>query len=138
MRPASIVQFGRLFLASIAVSAVADGLAFYAAATAPKVDPLIAKMGVIPITLFQLVPYLIALGVWYLIVSKRSVFAKWVASGLFVLSTCIMALTLFKGGFNLGLISLLSWAAYLLRAWAVSYLFKPDADEWFAKKPSAS
>jgi hypothetical protein len=50
-----------------------------------------------------------------------------------VVNTVALALMLYRYGAQLKLTIVLGWAAYLLRAWAVSYLFKPDADEWFAK-----
>jgi len=139
MRPASIVQFERLFLASIAAGAIGDALAFYGAMSSAKADALVAKFGFGTLIGGQIFLYAIALGLWYLIAHRHSVFAKWAVSVWFVLSTCSMALALFQGAFGLSLVTFFSAAAYLLRAWSVSYLFKPDADAWFARPapPSA-
>ena len=59
--------------------------------------------------------------------------AKWILSAWFVIASCGLALSLFQGQF-FGLAVYLGWIAYALRAKAVSDLFKPDADAWFAAK----
>jgi hypothetical protein len=135
MRPASIVQFERIFLAALAVDVVAAILGLEFTLAALKANPATASYGASAVIGTQLIFVAIAVGLWYLAAHRRSVVAKWIIAAWFVLASCMLALSLFQGAF-FGLATVLGWLGYALRAWSVSYLFKPDADAWFAK-PSA-
>ena len=133
MRPASIVQFERLYLAALAIALVGDVLSLSGVNAALLGNPQLAQMGA-GIAIGGLVAvYAAMLALWYFAAYRRSVVAKWIIAAWFVLNTVMLALMLYRYGAQLKLTVILGWAAYLLRAWAVSYLFKPDADEWFAK-----
>jgi hypothetical protein len=135
MRPNSIVQFERLFLVQFAINIIVNVLTWD-----PNVAAL-ARRGRIPaadaammLGGFVGVVLLAQLALWYFAARRRSVVAKWILSVWFVLGAVQLALQTFQLGFNLSPLSLVSWAGFLIYAWAVSYLFKPDADEWFAKR----
>ncbi|MEZ0243779.1 MAG: hypothetical protein ACAH11_10420 [Sphingomonas sp.] len=138
MKPNSIVQFERLFLAALAVRVLNDAVGVTASLNALKANPLTANYGVGAVIGVLAVIYGAALLLWYLVTRRQSGVAKWILSIWFVISTCTMALALFKGGFGLNLGTLSGWAMFLLFAWSVSYLFKPDADAWFAKAPPSA
>jgi len=76
-----------------------------------------------------------AVALWFFAAWRRSVVAKWILAIWFIVSTCGLALSLFEG-VVFGLEAVLGWLGYALYAWAVSYLFKPDADAWFVKGPA--
>lgn len=137
MRPASIVQFERLFLASLAVRILANLIGFGDTLAAIKANPATGAYGASAVVTVMVLIWAIAVALWYFAARKASAVAKWILAAWFVIAACTMALGLFRGGFGLNLATLLSWATFLLLAWSVSYLFKPDADAWFAK-PSAS
>jgi len=133
MRPASIVQFERLYLGALAISVIADAMNWSAAQAAIQRNPQIAAAGPIVLIAGLAISYVAMIALWYLAARRQSAVAKWILAIWFVLSTVFTALALFRGGFSLSVAAVLGWAAYLLRAWGVSYLFKPDADAWFAK-----
>lgn len=135
MRPASIVQFERLFLAALALDAIVGALTWNAdVAAAAKAYPQLA--GIVPVLVPCIMLGAIAIGValWYFTARRGSVAAKWIVAGWFVVSTVLLALSvlsLVRGG-PFATPMVVGWAAYLLRAWSVSYLFQPDAEAWFA------
>ena len=133
MQPASIISFERFFLGALAVDVLAGILAMETNLAALKANPATAGIG--SGTLIALLLAYVALGLllWFLAARKRSVVAKWILSAWFVIASCGLALSLFQGQF-FGLAVYLGWIAYALRAKAVSDLFKPDADAWFAAK----
>lgn len=138
VRPASIVQFERLFLAALFVDAVASIFGLGSTVASLKANPATAGYGASAVTGMLIAFVLVALALWYFAAHRRSVIAKWLIALWFVAASCMLALSLFQGPF-LGVVSVLGWAGFALRAWATSYLFKPDADAWFAKTdvPSA-
>jgi hypothetical protein len=133
MRPASIVQFERLFLGALALDVVVDVLTWNAAMATSKAYPELAAIGPAMVIGIMAVGTALALLLWYLAARRASKVAKWLIAIWFVLSTVLLALSLFRG-ISFAVPVVLGWLAYLLRAWSVSYLFKPDADAWFASK----
>ncbi|MCW3848514.1 hypothetical protein OF829_14830 [Sphingomonas sp. LB-2] len=140
MKPSSIVQFERLFLGSLAVRALSDAIAFGATLQATKANALTATYGVGAVLATFAIVYLAMAALWYFAARRGSAVAKWLIAAWFVTGACFTAYGVFlllTGRMSLGLVTVLSWAAFGLLGWATSYLFKPDADAWFAKKPSA-
>jgi len=132
MRPASIIRFEQLYLIAMAINLVADVLGWGAVSAAVKRSPELAAVGpMVPLIGIAIV-YAAMIALWYFAARRASVVAKWLLAAWFVISTCALALGLMRG-IDLSMVALLGLAAFLLRAWAVSYLFKPDADVWFAK-----
>lgn len=137
MRPASIIRFEQLFLGALAADLLAAILALETNLAALKANPATAGMGAGALIGMLILYVAFALVLWFFAARRRSVVAKWLLSIWFIVSTCGLALSLFQGQL-FGLATYLGWVAYGLRAWSVSYLFKPDADTWFAKDaPSA-
>ncbi|MES2441621.1 MAG: hypothetical protein V4574_02230 [Pseudomonadota bacterium] len=134
MRPASIVQFERLYLAAMALGILVTILTWDAAVTALHANPQLTAVGPAVLACIIVAIQAAVLALWYFAARRRSVVAKWIISIWFVYSTVTMALALFRFGVRLDLVTVLSWASYLLRAWSVSYLFRPDAEAWFANK----
>lgn len=139
MRPASIVQFERIFLASLAVRLLGDGIAIGASLKAAKAAALTTQFGLSAVLGVLVLVYAAMLALWYFAARRQSVIAKWLISIWFVVAACTTALSLFRGGFGFDLGSVLGLLTFLLLGWSVSYLFKPDADAWFTKPapPSA-
>lgn len=134
MRPASIVQFERLFLGALALDALVYALTWSQdVAAGAKAYPQLAAS--VPATLACVIIAGLAIGVllWYFVTRRASVVAKWIIAGWFVVGTMMLALSLFRG-ISFALPVVIGWAAYALRAWSVSYLFKPDAEAWFTRK----
>src|SRR5690349_16814723 len=132
MRPASIISFERFFLGALVTDVLAAILALESNLAALKANPATAGIGSGTLIVLLLGYVALGLGLWFLAARKRSVLAKWILSIWFVVATCMLALSLYQGQF-FGLAVYLGWIAYALRAKAVSDLFKPDADAWFAK-----
>ena len=133
MRPASIVQFERLFLAALAIDIIGTLWGLGAAVATLKANPATAQYGASAVLATLLLFFAAGVALWYLAAHRRSIVAKWIIAAWFVLATSMLALSLFQGVY-FGLATLLGWLAYGLRAWSVSYLFKPDADAWFSRK----
>lgn len=134
MRPASIVRFERLYLGAVGVGLIGLALSWNGVIAAVRARPDIAQMGVGFVIAGLVLAYVAMLALWYFAAHRRSVIAKWVTSAWFVYSTVALALTIFQLGLRFDLVTVIGWLSYLLRAWSVSYLFKPDADAWFASK----
>lgn len=132
MRPASIVQFERLYLAAAAVALLGQLWGWNTAIAMVKAQPGGTQSGSGLLIGMMVVWYAIVLAIWYFAARRHSVAAKWAAAVYFVLSTVMLALGIFQSGLQFGLVSISSWVSYALLVWSVSYLFKPDADAWFA------
>lgn len=135
MRPNSIVQFERLFLVQFAINIIIQALTWTSSVAALARRARIAESeACVYLAVFVGVALLIQLALWFFAARRRSVIAKWILSIWFVLGAMQIALQTFQLGFSFSTPSLLGWAGFLIYAWAVSYLFKSDADEWFAKR----
>jgi hypothetical protein len=133
MRPASIVQFERLFLGALALEVLVDVLAWQGeVAAAAKGYSQFAAVAPTLVGGIMAVSILASLALWYFVARRGSNIAKWIVAVWFVVSTVLLALSLLHISFTLPVV--LGWLAYLLRAWSVSYLFKPDAEAWFIRK----
>lgn len=135
MRPASIVNFERFYLGSLAVSLVSTlitwdtTVATVAAASPPEVG--FGSGFVLFSVVFGIV---ITLLLWYFVARRASVVAKWIVVTFFVLA--LISLVASLAGMSEGLMSPLdlglSLVATGLEAAAVWMLFRRDAKAWFA------
>ena len=134
MRPPSIVNFERLFLAALALG-MAGLVVGYEAMTAQLArEPALLQLGiggsevVIGTSAAWLAIYLL---LWFLITRKASNVAKWI---LVILSAvgAIFYLPALTGRWDLGL--LLNVAYYALELAAVACLFRADAAAWLKGK----
>lgn len=136
MRPQSIVMFERLFLASLAVSALSFLLNYGQMAEIVASEPTLQQAGLgtgfmIGVTLAGYALYLI---LWYLIARKAANWAKWVLV-VFVALSLISLPGALTGPWNLTL--LLGLAVYALEVVAVVHLFRADAAAWLTGKQAA-
>lgn len=137
MKPNSITQFERLYLASILVWLVSSALSYGQTVAELKARSPGTEFGVGALVTIQILVCAIAAGLWFLIVRRHSALGKWILSIWFLISTCLVTLNLYATGLGFNLAMLTSLIAYGLGAWGLSYLFKPDAEAWLGKAPSA-
>lgn len=132
MRPASIVIFERLFLASLALSVVNFIIGYDAAANELAREPALAQIGLGTEILIgmMVVTTAIYLLLWFLIARKASNVAKWFLVVFTALGAATFLSSLAALGLRTDLNVLLSLAYYALAVAAVVFLFKPDAVGW--------
>ncbi|MDF7774433.1 hypothetical protein P1X14_04170 [Sphingomonas sp. AOB5] len=135
MRPNSIVQFERLFLVSFVINVLIYVLTWHSSVAA-----LTARGGMpgmdagTVLAVFVGVNLLAQLGLYYLVARRASVIAKWILSVWFVVAATSLAYQAFQLGLRVSLVSALGWIGFLIFAWSISYLFKPDAEAWLGKR----
>ena len=135
MRPPSIVNFERLFLAALALGLIGLVLGFDAATAQLERESALRQLGIgasellIGVSAAWLAIYLL---LWFLIARKASNVAKWI---LVVLSAigAIFFLPALTGRWDLAL--LLNVAYYALELAAMACLFRADAAAWLKGKP---
>lgn len=132
MRPNSIVQFERLFLAAFAINLLIYVLTWEANVAALAARGLGASAGV-TFAAFVIGALLAQLALYYFVAHRGSVIAKWILSIWFVLGAMSLAYQTFTLGLLVSLFSALGWLGFLIFAWSISYLFKPDAEAWLGK-----
>ena len=133
MRPASIVNFERLYLAAIAIGLVNTILSWDRSvamlASQPGMDfgPGFLVGTVVAGLIIQLL-------LWYFIARRGSSVAKWVLVLLFVLGLIFVATSPPIGG----IATILGVVTLLLDLAAIWMLFRPDARSWCAGGGSAA
>jgi hypothetical protein len=135
MRPASIVLFGRFYLASIALafaygilSALGLATALRNADVAPGTMPLLSVV-VAGVTV------LIKLLLWYGAGRRRWMVARWLIVILFVIGA-FTVLRSFAFYLRWGPLILIPLATgLLLQGIAIFWLFRPDSSAWFRREP---
>jgi hypothetical protein len=130
MRPNSIILFERLFLASLALSAIASVISYDAVLAELNRDPAMEQLGlgggfVIGMLALGMAIYLL---LWFLIVRKASNVAKWVLVVFVAIGLLSFAASL--PSFTLDVNSLLALASYALEVAGVACLFRSDAVAW--------
>ena len=137
MRPQSIVMFERLFLASLAISAINTFIVFDGVARAVATNASMQQMGLGSGFLIGLLgaSFAIYLLLWYLIAHKAANVAKWILVILMALGVLTSLPGLLQASFDFATLSGL--AAILLEVAAVVYLFRADASAWLTGKQPA-
>lgn len=134
VRPASIVRFERLYLASFVVSLLGWAFSWQSTADRLAIDPKTAAFGwLLPVAL--LLSCAITLALWYLVARRASLAAKWVVTiltGLATLRFVINLSVVFRGSVPV-VAMLLSGAIVVLGIVATLQLFRPDARAWFGE-----
>lgn len=135
MRPTSIVSFDRLYLVATLLGFVTSMM---------SVDRLEARIAAMPglsalgstqslvylsIALSVLIPLLL----WFFIVHRRSVVAKWILAAFTVLAIINLPASLRQISAGGGLGVLTNVAVDLLRLVALSFLFRADAKAWLGQ-----
>jgi hypothetical protein len=130
MRPQSIILFERLFLLSLAVSAVSFAIGYDDTMRVAANDPAMRQFGLgqgfIVGTLA--VSFAIYLLLWYLVAHKASNVAKWILIALVAIGVASLPFAL---GGPLKLTLWLNLGVYALEVAALAVLFRPDAMAWF-------
>ena len=138
MRPNSIIMFERLFLASLALSAIASVISYDAVLAELNRDPAMEQLGlgggfVVGMLALGMAIYLL---LWFLIARKASTVAKWILVVFVALGLVSFAASL-TASFTLDFSSLLALVTYALEVAAVSCLFRSDAVAWLGgEKPA--
>ena len=130
MRPQSIIMFERLFLGSLALSAVITGVGYGDLEGALSGDPAMAQLGLglgflVGVLTVSFAVYLL---LWYLIAHKAANVAKWILVVLVALGVAFSVPALIQA--QLDLMMGLNLVAYALEIAAVVYLFRADAVAW--------
>ena len=133
MRPASIVMFERIFLASLVLSVVSFVIGYDAMSEQMANEPALQQLGIgsgfmIGGMVVSLAIYLL---LWYFIARQASNIAKWILVVFTGLGIASLVYAFATVGITGELNELLSLAYYALGVAAVAFLFKPDAETWF-------
>ncbi len=129
-RPASIVSFERLYLASLAIGAIGTAINWSTMQAQIAADPNSAMLPswFMPVTLF--VSFSISLALWYFAARRGAVVAKWILVVLFGFGVIGILMTIFAPGPIL--MKFITGVNFVLQGLSVWMLFKPDANQWFA------
>ena len=135
VKPPSIARFEQLYWASVVVGLLNTALNWTTSHAALAANPMLANATwVLPA--MQVVGLAIAVLLWFFIVRRPSVVAKWVqvvfaGFGAFGLLSAVFLLAL--GRVPIGSQLILGVLANLLYIAAAVMLFKPDAKAWFGE-----
>jgi isoprenylcysteine carboxyl methyltransferase (ICMT) family protein YpbQ len=132
MRPESIVNFERFYVAGIVVGLVNTAVSWNDMKAEIASDAAVAGMGNGVLVATVGFTFLIQLLFWYLIARCASNIAKWIMIVLFVVGLLFIIPMLFGSipvsGGTIGL--LFTIAITVLQGYAIYFLFKPDAVAW--------
>jgi len=122
-------MFDRLFLASLALSAVAAVVSWETIAAELTSQPGMAEIGMGSGLLAGIVAlsFAISLLLWFLVAYKASNVAKWILVVLAAISLISLP-GMLAGPWNLT--NILGAVAYVLEIAALGFLFRPDARAW--------
>jgi hypothetical protein len=128
MRPASIVNFERLYVGAIIVGLVNTYLSWDKSLAMLRSQPVQVGSGfLIGTTAFGLA---IQLLLWFFIARRGSVVAKWLLVVLFALGILLLIVALVRNPAIGGVTGVLALVNYALQAAAVWMLFRPDSKAW--------
>ena len=140
MRPQSIVMFERLFLASLALSAIGFVVGYDAAREEVTRQPGMAQLGDAGGSILigsMVVTTAVYLLLWFLIARKASNVAKWFLTAFTAIGAVLFAASFVMAGITMDLNAALMIVYYVLAVAAVVFLFKPDAEAWLKGQPAA-
>ena len=139
MRPKSIILFERLFLASLALSAITFVVSYDATMDELERQAGLSEIGFGSELLIgtMAVTTAVYLLLWFLIARKASNVAKWFLVAFTAIGTATLAYSFATLGLKTDLNSLLGVAYYVLAVAAVVPLFKPDAVAWLTSEKPA-
>jgi glucan phosphoethanolaminetransferase (alkaline phosphatase superfamily) len=132
MRPASIVNFERLYLGALALGVANTILSWDQALASIRAQPNSAVLGPNFLLITAVAGVLIQLLLWYFIARRASVVAKWIFVVLFVIGLVAFVAGLARTGFPGGVEGILGVLTMLMQVAAVWMLFRPDANAWFS------
>jgi hypothetical protein len=139
MRPASIVNFDRLYLVGIVLGLVNSLMSVGQLQARISADPALRSLGSGQGLIFGLIALSLAIPLllWFLIAHRRSMIAKWLLVAYTALAIINLLPTLRHLGMGGGLGILANLAIEALRVVALSFLFRPDAKAWLGGGGSA-
>ena len=135
MRPKSIILFERLFLVSVALTALDAFLSFDDTLAQMKRDPAMVSLGwgAGTLTITAVLYVLVLLALYYFIARRASNLAKWVLTVIVLLGLSALPRSFaLQSGAELVIVV----AGSLLALAAVVFLFLPDARNWLGSKPN--
>lgn len=132
IRPTSIIQFERFYVAAIGVDAINTVLSWTAREERALLEPQMLGNATLPV--MTAIGFAIALLLWFFIARRGSAIAKWVLT-IFVTVALVWSLyAIPTGRYSMGLNGLLGLFSTVLQAYSVWMLFRPDAKPWFGAK----
>ena len=133
MRPASIVNFERLYWVAIVLGLVTIYLSWDAIMAAMQVQPGI-QVGPGFVIMMTVVGLAVQLLLWYFISRRPSVVAKWIFVGLFAFNVLGVIFNAMTGAALSDITMVLTVLALMLRGLAAWMLFRPDARIWLGEE----
>ena len=135
IKPPSIARFEHLYWASVLLGLVNAALNWRTSQAALAANPMFANAGWF-LPMLQIVGLAIAVLLWFFIVRRPSVIAKWVQvvfAGFSVLALISAVFLILMGRAPLGAQAVVGLVANLFYIAAAVMLFKPDAKEWLGE-----
>ena len=136
MRPASIVNFERLYLVAIAISLLTTYLVWNQTLMLVGQQPGV-QLGNTFLVAVTIAGLLIQLLLWYFIARQPIVVAKWIFVVLLGLGAISLIINVSNGAAGTAIPGLLGLLAFALRAVAAWMLFRPDAKVWFGENAAS-
>ena len=132
IRPTSIIQFERFYVAAIGVDAINTVLSWTAREERALLEPQMLGNATLPV--MTAIGFAIALLLWFFIARRGSAIAKWVLT-IFVTVALVWSLyAIPTGRYSMGMSGLLGLFSTVLQAYSVWMLFRPNAKPWFGGK----
>ena len=129
MRPASIVNFERLYLGAIALGVVNTFLSWDRSLALLRAQPVQFGPGFLIAT--TTIGLAIQLLLWFFIARRASAVAKWILVVLVALGVIALAVSLARNPMIDGVAGIIGLITYALQIAALWMLFRPDARAWF-------
>ena len=135
-RPLSIVNFERCYLGAFALGVVNVMVQWGELQAKIAAMPNSAMLGpwFFPMTIAF--GWGITLLLWYFTAHRRASVTKWIIAVFFGLSVLSVVGSLLMGTLPSGLAGVIAIVAFVMNGVAVWFLFRPDANAWFAGKPT--
>ena len=133
--PPSIVRFSYCYLGAWAVGLINNVINWPRYQQMAQVQQANEQIGswYLPATVG--IGLLIPLILWYFVVRRASVIAKWIVVVFAVLAVSGALFTLLMASFASGIGAVLAITGYALQVVAAWLLVRPDARDWFGEKP---
>ncbi|PVE59715.1 hypothetical protein DC429_04820 [Arthrobacter sp. TPD3018] len=135
IKPPSIARFEQFYWASVILGLINTALNWKTSQALIAANPVLAGASwIVPVT--QLIGLLIAVLLWFFIVRRPSVVAKWIqvvfaALGAFGIASALFMLAMGRVPVTIQVV--LGLVANILYIAAAVMLFKPDAKEWLGE-----
>ncbi len=134
MRPASVVRFEWCYLAAIVIGLINTALTWNSLRGIMGNDPRISQSVITGTVIASVVfSYGLSLLLWYLTARRRSNVARMIVTVFFAIGLVSTLWSVSQTGYPMTLIGALGAVALLLQAAGIFFLFRPDANAWFAR-----